>query len=216
MRRELTLLMAVGLLCGIFSTGVYAQKGVGDYAGVARQGVKLEDASLSGKVVKVEVGPCKNSTGRASVGAHFLLKTDKGKELNVHLGPAGTVGHIAKQLSEGKKVTVDAFRTAKMQENHYVARSIKVGETTLQLRDENSRPVWAGGNGNWRGSGGRQYGYGYGQDAPARNWSGNGYGRGPGWARGQGRGWGRGQGQGWGRGQGQGWRRGQGQGWGRR
>ena len=241
MKRGLTFLMAGGLLWGVFASCAFAQRGMGEPAGVARQVVKPEVVSLSGKVLAVETGPCEMSTGRASTGTHFLLETPKGEKLNVHLGPATVVGRIADQLSAGKKVTIKAFRTAKMPEDHYVAKSLAFDGNTIQLRDETFRPFWLGGSAVPRGWGvlqsdpgkgqdprwgqgpgyglgaRRGYGPGYGQ-GPARGY-GPAYGRGP--ARGYGPAYGRGPAQGYGPGygRGSGWGRGagygRGSGWGR-
>ncbi|MBN2293970.1 MAG: hypothetical protein JXM70_16200 [Pirellulales bacterium] len=221
MKRFVFLLMTGPLLCGLFTTTGLAQKGVGDPEGVARQADKPEKVSLSGEVLKIEVGPCENSTGRASIGAHFLLKTPKGEELNIHLGPANVVDYIVKRLSAGKKVTVNAFRTAKMKKNHFVAQSLTLDETTLRLRDEMFRPMWAGGSVNWSDQDDRQYGPSMSQDYPGRDWYGYGPRRGRGWSRnwgsgygpGYGPGYGRGYGRGWGNGYGRGYRSGYGRGW---
>lgn len=187
MKRGLTFLMAGGLLWGVFAPCAHAQRGMGEPTGVAQQAVKPEVVSLSGEVLAVETGPCKKTTGRADVGSHFLLKTPKGKELNIHLGPAAAVDYILERLPVGKKVTVQAFRTAKMPKNHYVARSLTFDETTIRLRDEGLRPVWARGSGASRGRGGPQYGHGLGQGSPWRTGPGYGPGRGRAWGRGWGR-----------------------------
>jgi hypothetical protein len=174
MRGSFAFLAGVALLAGVLSPSAYAQKGVGDSAGVAQQPNKPELVSLSGEIVAVETKPCEKTTGHALVGTHILLKTAKGDTLNVHLGWAEAVEEITKQVTVGKKVTVAAFRTDKMPEGQYVAQSVTFDEKTVQLRDENLRPVWAGGGAGLRGS----------QQA---------LGRGRGWGRGYGRGWGAGR-----------------------
>lgn len=202
MKRGLTFLMAGGLLWGVFAPCAFAQRGMGEPAGVAQQAVKPEVVSLSGEVLAVESGPCKKTTGRADVGSHFLLKTPKGRELNIHLGPAAAVHYIVVQLPVGQKVTVHAFRTTKMPKNHYVAQSLTFGSTTIRLRDENLRPFWARGNAVSGGQGGPQRArgngrgphYGPGWGGPGRGYgrdgSGGRYGRGPGWATKRGPGFG--------------------------
>ncbi len=181
MKRGLTLLMAGGLLWGVVAPRAHAQKGMGEQTGVGRQAAKPEVISLAGEVLAIETGPCKTTTGRADVGSHLLLKTPKGKELNVHLGPTAAVGYIIDQLPVGKKVTVHAFRTTKMPENHYVAQSLTFGSTTIRLRDEGLRPFWAGGGAVSRGRAGSQWARGKGRGAGyGRGWGGpgRGYGRG--------------------------------------
>jgi hypothetical protein len=133
----------------------HAQRGVGQMSGVARQLNQPEIVTLSGIVTEVHSGPCEKTTGRSPIGAHFLLKTRKGQTLNVHLGPTNQVESIAKDLEIGKRIQVQAFRTEQMEADHYVAQSLVDGDRTVQLRDENLRPFWAGGGrGQPRGRGG--------------------------------------------------------------
>ena len=212
MRTELALVVVLAVLGGLAADSAEAQRGMGQAAGVAVQGVRPDVVSLVGTVQRIEIGPCERTTGRASLGAHFILKTPDAEELNVHLGPAAAVEFITDQLPVGKEVTVDAFRTAIMPENHYVAQVVTFDGTAIRLRDENLRPAWAGGGAAMRGPGGPQPGPGWGQ-GPGY---GRGYGGGRGWGRGPGpgsgycprlgpgygRGYGRGYGQGYGRGAG--------------
>jgi len=173
MRVSSTLAAVAVLLGGLTAGPAYAQRGMGQTTGIARQGVRPDVESFRGKVRSVDTGPCEKTTGRASIGVHFLLQT-KEATLNIHLGPAIAVDHIADQLSIGKKVTVDAFRTEIMPENHYVAQVLTFGDTSIRLRDANLRPVWAGNAAMPRAG-----------DRPPS---------GPGKARGRGYGWGRGGG----------------------
>lgn len=166
---------AVVFVLGLLSVAS-AQRGVGDTQGVAQQPTKPKVVSLSGKVLEVKTESCQTTTGRSPLGTHLIMETSKGKKLNIHLGPVNAVGSVAKELSEGQKVKVKAFRTKKMKKGQYVARKLTFGSRTVELRDETLRPAWAG-----RGGPG---------------W-GRGYGRGAGWGRGAG--YGRGRGQGWGR-----------------
>lgn len=172
MRGSFVFLAGVTLLAGVLSPSAYAQKGMGDATGVAQQPTKPGLVTFSGEVVAVETKPCEKTTGYGLVGTHILLKTEKVAPLNIHLGWAKAVEETAKQLPVGKKVTVVAFRTDKMPEGQYVAKSLTYDDKTVQLRDENLRPVWAGAGNGQRGS-----------QQPA--------GRGHGWGRG--RGWGAGR-----------------------
>jgi len=124
----------------------YAQKGIGDSRGVAQQSEKPVVVSLSGNVLEVKTGRCESTTGRAETGTHFLLETADGQKLNIHLGPETAVADIAEQLSVGKAVSVQAFRTDKMTENHFVAQSLSLDSHTFTLRDEGLRPMWSLGN----------------------------------------------------------------------
>ena len=149
--------VAVVIACGPAVYAVLAQRGVGELQGVARQVAKPKVVSLSGEVVEVKTGSCKMTTGRSPAGTHFVMKTSGGTTLEVHLGPAAAVEFLAKELPPGTEVKVEAFRTKKMARGQYVARSLKYGARTVQLRDETLRPAWAGqgGPGRWAGRRGR-------------------------------------------------------------
>jgi hypothetical protein len=185
MRIGLTVILALAFTLGSALPSAEAQRGRGDPSGIAREAVQPDVVSLAGKVLKVETAPCEMTTGRSIFGTHFVMKTVEGKKLNIHLGPAAVVEFVAKQLKAGSKVKVEGFRTEKMPEAEYVAKSLTLGERTITLRDETLRPVWAGGGRGWRGRGdgfgwgrgpgwGRRAGYGYG-------WQPGRAGRGPGW-----------------------------------
>lgn len=150
MKTTTTFLAGLVLTCGALVTSTHAQRGVGESTGVARQAIKPEIVTLSGKLVEIRTGPCEKTTGRSPIGTHIFLETDKGDNLNVHLGPQWAVADTAATLKVGTRLTVKAFRTAKMPEKNYVAQSLAFGETTVDLRDEGLRPVW-GGQGARRG-----------------------------------------------------------------
>ena len=186
MKRGLAFLAAGTLLWGIVTSFAYAQRGMGERAGVARQAIKPKVVTLTGNVLEVKTEPCKMTTGPAYLGTHFLMKTPKGDKLNIHLGPTDAVTYVTEQLPVGGKVTINAFRTAKMPENEYVAQSVAFEGATIQLRDENLRPLWAGSN-TVHGRSSPQWVPGRGR---GRGW-GRGWKRGPGYGRGRERGWGR-------------------------
>ena len=144
-----------------------AQRGVGDRSGVARMPVKPEIVTLSGQLTAINVGPCEKTTGHAKIGVHLIVEptaqgTDSAAEttepLNIHVGPAAIVQEMVNKFPIGTQLTITAFRTDKMPANQYVAQSLKSDTTTVTLRDESLRPVWAGA----RGSDGAGYGRGYG------------------------------------------------------
>jgi hypothetical protein len=144
MKRILSILMLTGLVWSIPALGVHAQRGVGESRGIASRADTLDVLTFTGRVVAVVTEPCQATTGRASTGTHFLLRTSADEIRNIHLGPAGEVAELADQLSVNRKVIVDCFRTPNMQANHYVANSVKFGKRTVELRDQSLRPVWAG------------------------------------------------------------------------
>ncbi len=122
---------------------VPTQRGMGDKQGIVRSGADVKRLTLKGKVKKVIIEPCKNTTGRYSQGSHFLLKTRDGVR-NVHMGPAAEVKKLAKRLEQGKSVKVKAFRTRKMPEGHCVAITVNDGDKTMRIRGDDLRPKWAG------------------------------------------------------------------------
>jgi len=146
MRNIVVLVLAAIVLSVAMVPVVYAQKGVGDQAGVARQPVLPPVVALSGKLVEIRIGLCEKTTGQSLVGTHLFVETPGGKNLNIHLGPAAGVADVVAKLSAraNHDMTVKAFRTEKMPENHYVAQSLTFDANTIELRDENLRPVWAG------------------------------------------------------------------------
>jgi predicted Fe-Mo cluster-binding NifX family protein len=135
---------AVVFACGLSASLALAQRGVGDPQGVAQQPVKPKVVSLSGDVLEVKTEPCEHTSGRSPLGTHLMMKTADGKTVNVHLGPADAVESLAKELSRGQEVKVEAFRTTKLEKSHYIARSVTIGDRTIELRDKTLRPKWAG------------------------------------------------------------------------
>ena len=170
MKTATTFMLGLVFAWGWTTSAAYAQKGVGDPTGVARQAIRPEIVTLTGKLMEIKTGACESGTGRSPVGTHVLLRTPSGDQLNVHLGPAAVVAETVAKFSARQKLTIRAFRTEKLEENHYVATSVTFGKTTVRLRDDTLQPVWAGGN-----SGSRGFGAG---------WGGGGRGRGPGYGAG--------------------------------
>lgn len=181
------------LILSVFATASasHAQRGVGESVGVARMPVKPEIVTFTGQLIAINVGPCERTTGRGGIGVHLMIepaapsdnaataegadKTAQVEPLNIHVGPAAVVQEMLAKFPIGTQLTVTAFRTDKMPANHYAAQSLKSDGTTVTLRDESLRPVWAGAGGRGNGSGpgamqgrgpgygrgyGRQYGYG--------------------------------------------------------
>jgi hypothetical protein len=144
MKAVMVSLAALTLTCGILVPNAQGQRGMGESSGVARQSIKPEIVKLSGRLMEIKTGPCEKTTGRSPIGTHLILETDKGDKLNIHLGPDTAVADTVAKLSIGQKLTVKAFRTEKMPENHYSAQSLTFDKTTVELRDAGLRPVWGG------------------------------------------------------------------------
>jgi hypothetical protein len=152
------------------ATAALAQRGVGEPSGIARQAVRPELSVVSGTLKAIEIGPCQQTTGRYPIGTHLVLTTKDGAQINVHVGPAAVAKSLTDQLAIGEEIRVDAFRTDKMAENHFIAKAVHFNGKTVELRDASLRPNWARGGrgfGQWpmqanRSSGRRGGGRGYG------------------------------------------------------
>lgn len=182
MRCATVIITGTAVWLGLFPPTAHAQRGAGEPAGIARQAVKPDVVSLTGKLVEIRTGPCEATTGGSPYGTHLVMDVpDKGK-LNVHLGPARAVADTVAKLPVGQDVTVRAFRTDSLKLNQYIAQTLSFGLTRVELRDTSLRPVWATG---WAGAR---------PETDIRSPAG--YGRGPGGGYGYGRGRGFGPGAG--------------------
>ena len=177
-RTRVMFLMVAALAWAVVTPFAYAQRGMGDSVGMARQGIVPELVNVSGELLSIDTHPCKNTTGCGVTGTHVTLKTEDGEVLNIDLGWATGVEPIVRQLSVGQHLEVTGFRTEKMPEGQYVAKSLKLNGETVQLRDESLRPIWAGGRTARVGSQSRG---GYGPGRGRNRGRGGGAGRGAGW-----------------------------------
>lgn len=130
----------------------FAQKGTGDPTGMARRADRPAIVSMSGAVKDTKIGPCKLTTGRSAEGAHLIVQAQD-KTVNLHLGPSAAVGDVLKAAPVGQQISFDAFRTDRMPPDAFIAKSVKAGDQTFVLRDDNLRPKWALGRGGGRGQG---------------------------------------------------------------
>ncbi|MFO0888841.1 MAG: hypothetical protein U0790_06795 [Isosphaeraceae bacterium] len=179
MRCDIVLLVGVALCLGSLPPAAHAQKGGGEDAGVARQAVKPEVVTLTGKLVEIRTGPCEATTGRSAYGTHIVVDVPERGRVDVHLGPASKVAESVAKMPVGQEITVDGFRTRALKPDQYIARTLRFGSETIELRDASLRPVWAGSD-----------------DGPVDVRRGPGFGRGHGWGPGGRRGQGAGQGGG--------------------
>lgn len=212
-------LAAMVVLTALLTAGptAWGQRGVGDNEGVVRQAVETKRTAIEGTIKEIVVEECEKTTGPFDAGMHLLVTTAEERQYNVHLGPAVIVKDLVEPLKSGQFVTVQGYRTEKMPAEDLVAISVRFDGKTVRLRDENLRPVWAGGRGRswgryqarselprWRPSYGRGLGMDYGRGYRAGPGRGMGRGYGRGWSNSTGYGRGRG-GRGQGRGPGYGY-----------
>lgn len=96
--------------------------------------------TLSGEVTSVD----KSTSGQGrSLGVHFTLKTEK-ETIPVHLGPGWYVDQQEVKLAPGDKVEVSGSRVTYQGKPAVIAGQVKKDGKTLQLRDANGVPAWAG------------------------------------------------------------------------
>lgn len=189
--------ITASLVCLVYTiySPAYGQKGAGRQQGISRQAEKPDLVTVSGVVVEVKTGECKASVGRSPRGTHLVLKKSDESLQEIHLGPEQEMAKLVERIEVDQRITVIGFRTDAIMEDALVAKTLKLDEQTVQLRDDTLRPNWALGGGamprrGGRGSGMRQgRGQGFG---PAMNAgpAGNGRAMMAGWgqARGQGQG----------------------------
>ncbi len=148
MKSATMLLIGALALCAV--SAAHAQRGRGEPVGLARQGVQPERVEIMGTIDRIETAPCGRTTGSAYVGTHIFLRTEDGKEINMHIGSAEAVKPVVEQFSPGDALEVTAFRTDLLEPNHYVAVTIRHDEEVYEIRDEYLSPFWSGQRGDRR------------------------------------------------------------------
>lgn len=142
--RKVIVIFLSPLILLIWPFAAQAQRGMGDGEGVAQQMFKPSLFYISGRLQEIKTHPCENTTGKADLGTHLILKGKQGRELNIHLGPAPELSETVNQLIVGSKIELIGFRTDKMPPNQYVAKTLIISSNIIQLRDSDLRPYWAG------------------------------------------------------------------------
>ncbi|MEE4196368.1 MAG: hypothetical protein V2I54_01880 [Bacteroidales bacterium] len=123
-----------------------AQKGLGNTSGISITAAPSQVIDISGKVEKVLVEPCTETTGRYTTGSHLLIKyAGNGKEqlLNIHLGPASLLSELTDQFMPGQEIKLKVYHADGFKKNHYVAKSLFYDNELYELRDDFLRPFWA-------------------------------------------------------------------------
>ena len=148
-----TILWAVGrygmvvlvstLFVVIWTPTASGQLGMGDSKGVVQQRLKPRLIRVSGTLQQIQTHPCENTTGKAELGTHLILKDEHGQELNIHLGPASELSETVKRLTVGTKLDLLGFRTDKMPPNQYIAKTLILPNYIIQLRDSDLHPYWS-------------------------------------------------------------------------
>lgn len=139
------LLAAAAATMGAGMPGRGAMRGYGGW-GAGGDYVRRFDAktveNVSGEVVAVKkVTPMRGMRK----GVHLTLKLEN-ETLPVHLGPAWYMDNQEFEVEKGDKVEVRASRVMFEDTPALIAITVKKGDLTLTLRDEEGFPMWSG----WR------------------------------------------------------------------
>jgi len=133
-------LALVTVMCVVLlAANAWAQSGKGRNSGRRIYNPATVE-TLSGEVVSVDQTTSKR--GR-SLGVHFTLKAEK-ETIPVHLGPGWYVDQQEVKLAPGDKVEVSGSRVTYQGKPVIIAGQVKKDGKTLQLRDANGVPAWAG------------------------------------------------------------------------
>lgn len=97
--------------------------------------------TIKGEVTGIEtVG--RSCCGAGQKGLHATVKTDK-ETLLVMFGPEKYVAEKIK-IAKGDTIEVTGARTTWDNKPAIIAKEVKKGATTVQLRKDNGTPLWAG------------------------------------------------------------------------
>jgi hypothetical protein len=150
MKKLITLMAVMTMLCSIFSAEALAQRGLtwkgsrgwGSRAPYGRIYNPQTVETISGEVVSVDkITPMKGM----SYGVHLTLKTDK-ETISVHLGPGWYIENQDVKIAPGDKIEVKGSRITFEGKPALIAAELKKGDAVLVLRDASGFPVWSG----WR------------------------------------------------------------------
>ena len=131
--------LLLGLLCAMPAAAQRGRRGADRCRSTGREAT---DQDHVGIIKDIKTGPCERTTG-ALEGVHLLVQAESGKTINATLGPEAALEDVLDQLSAGQQISFEAFRTDAMPQDAYVAKSLKAGDTTFDLRDDSLRPSWA-------------------------------------------------------------------------
>jgi hypothetical protein len=99
---------------------------------------KATEVTVRGEVTEVTTV----QGSRSKSGVHVTVAGDTGT-VTVHLGPASYLETQNLTLAKGDVVEIVGSKVQVAGEEVVVARTVKKGETTTVLRDENGLPLWS-------------------------------------------------------------------------
>lgn len=102
--------------------------------------------TIEGEVIEVTYNPGRRNAVR--LGVHMMVVTDS-DTIPVHLGPVWFMEQQEEKIDKGDQVAITGSRIIFDGAPALIAASIKRGQMTLRLRDQNGYPYWRG----WRKGG---------------------------------------------------------------
>lgn len=136
MRYSLVIIAALLFSCIIPATAQKNTMGGGPYSQSIYNTATV--TTLSGTVQKIE----KISNGGKNYGIHIIVKAQSGT-IPVHLGPQWYMDGKMDNIKEGIHVVVEGSKVMVDGKPAIIARSVKAGDHTIQLRDADGRPLWS-------------------------------------------------------------------------
>jgi hypothetical protein len=150
MKKLMTLIAAMTMLCLFASTEALAQKGI-KWNGAGGWGAETSYGrmfnaktieTISGEVVSVDkITPMKGMC----YGIHVVVKTDK-ETISVHLGPSWYIENQDVKIALKDMIEVKGSRITFEGKPAIIAAEVKKSDDILMLRDESGFPIWSG----WR------------------------------------------------------------------
>lgn len=132
-----------GAQSGKMGGGQGSGPGMGPGPGMGMQYNPQTLITVKGKVEKLEDFPSPGPGGQ--YGGKYriiILKTDAGQQHHIHLGPAWYFDQEKFTLKAGDEVEVTGSKVAMGNQEIILAGSVKSGDKTLKLRDDQGVPAW--------------------------------------------------------------------------
>lgn len=100
--------------------------------------------TLKGEVMAINLFKRTTPEGKELSMVTLNVKTGENETTPLILGPASFVNDKIRNLQVGSQVSAEAFKPKwKKMTRAYVAKSLSFGDTTVSLRDDSLKPLWA-------------------------------------------------------------------------
>ncbi len=120
----------------------YAQRGIGEHKGIAKGEIPVDLVELDGVVQNVKEELCSHVLGKSVSGMHLTVMTTTQEEVTIHLGPVWAVSIWTEGIHD-QNVKLVVFRTAKLPQNHFIAKELEWDGQKAVFRDGYLKPFWA-------------------------------------------------------------------------